>query len=74
MMLCINRYENYTGASCNSFQTSAKVLKRCNNQMIRYRVFNVIDSVYLYYNSEVCVCVRACVCVCVCVCVCAVFI
>ena len=46
MMLCINRYENYTRASCNSFQTSAKVLKCCNNQMIRYGVYNVIDSVF----------------------------
>ena len=45
MMLCINRYENYTRTSCNSFQTSAKVLKRCNNQMIRCGVYNVIDSV-----------------------------
>ena len=45
MMLCINRYENYTRASYNSSQTSAKVLKRCNNQMIRYGVYNVIDSV-----------------------------
>ena len=45
MMLRINLYENYTRASCNSFQTSGKVLKRCNNQMIRYGVYNVIDSV-----------------------------
>ena len=45
MMLCINRYEIYTRASCNSFQTSCKVLKRCNYQMIRYGVYNVIDSV-----------------------------
>ena len=44
MMLCINRYENYTRASCNSFQTSCKVLKRYNYQMIRYGVYNVIDS------------------------------
>ena len=45
MMLCINRHENYTRASCNSFQTSCKVLKRCNYQTIRYGVYNVIDSV-----------------------------
>ena len=45
MMLCINQYENYIRASCNSFQTSCKVLKRCNYQMIRYGVYNVIDSV-----------------------------
>ena len=44
-MLCINRYENYTRASCNSFQTACKVLKRCNYHMIRYEVYNVIDSV-----------------------------
>ena len=45
MMLSINRYENYTRASCNSFQTSCEVLKRCNYQMIRYGVYNVIDNV-----------------------------
>ena len=45
MMLCINLYENNTRASCNSFQTACKVIKRCNYQMIRYGVYNVIDSV-----------------------------
>ena len=44
MMLCINRYEIYARASCNSFQTSCKVLKRCHYQMIRYGVYNVKDS------------------------------
>ena len=39
MMLCINRYENYTRACCKSFQTSGKVLKGCNNQIARYHIY-----------------------------------
>ena len=41
MMLCINRYENYAKASLSSFLTSGKVIKHCNNQMIKYRVCKV---------------------------------
>ena len=32
----INRYENYAKASLSSFLTSGKVIKHCNNQMIKY--------------------------------------
>ena len=62
MMLCINRYENYTRASSNSFQTSYKVLKRYNYQMIRYGVYNVIDSVLSrlsFRSARVCLSVCA---------------
>ena len=31
MMLCINRYDNYTRAYSSSFQISGEVLKRYNN-------------------------------------------
>ena len=36
MMLYINRFENYARTFCSSFQISGKVLKRSNNQKIRY--------------------------------------
>ena len=41
MMLCISRYESYTKACLRSFQTSGKVLKHWNNQMIGYWVYKV---------------------------------
>ena len=56
MMTCINRYENYTRAFCSSSQTSGKVLKRCNNQMISYRKYNVykvqkaLQWLFLHYR------------------------
>ena len=43
MILRINRYENYTRASCNSFQTLKMISD--DYQMIRYGIYNVIDSV-----------------------------
>ena len=48
----INRYESYTRAFCSSLQTSGKVLKRCNNQMIRYWIFtkNQVDHICATYG------------------------
>ena len=52
-MPCINRYENYTRGSCSSSQTSGKVLKRCNNQIIKYWLLSIWSSLqwlFLHYR------------------------
>ena len=55
MILCINRYENYTRAFNSSLQTSGKVLKRCYYQMIRYWILSIWSSkarqwLFLHYR------------------------